>query len=142
MSNTPIAYTIMSGNPVEGFTLYGQFATNDAACEAANNDAHLANEWWVVPIHGLDADTETHTVDALHAPIGARGKQAIYTVPITFTFEGSVKAEASSPDDAKQIVESSFGLTLNGGLHESDSRIRDWSFDSHSEKRIGQPYEN
>ncbi len=139
MSNTPIAYTIMSGNPVEGFTLYGQFPTNDAACVAANNDAHLKNEWWVVPIHGLDTDSATHTAEELNEPIEVTGSQAIYKVPITFTFEGSVEAAASSPDEAKQIVESSFGLTLNGGLHESDSRIRDWSFDTHSEKLIGQP---
>lgn len=59
-----------------------------------------------------------------------------FTVPVTFKFEGTVEVQASTREKAQSIVESSFGLTLNSGLHTSDNRIADWTFDGHPEKHV------
>lgn len=54
MEQEKIGYTIMSGNPVDGFQLYGFFKDNSEACEVANNDAHLNGDWWVVPVYRVE----------------------------------------------------------------------------------------
>ena len=37
----PLAYSVMTGNPVEGLELYGLFTTAEEASEAASQDAHM-----------------------------------------------------------------------------------------------------
>jgi hypothetical protein len=59
-----------------------------------------------------------------------------FCIPVAFQFEGTVSIEADTEEAAKAIVESGFGMTLSGGLHSSDSRITDWDFDLHPEKRF------
>ena len=46
-------YTIICGNPVEGFELYGLFLTELAALEYANADAHLPDTWQIMRIHSV-----------------------------------------------------------------------------------------
>lgn len=54
MNDEPLHYTIMTGNPVEGFCLYGAFQSIDEASQAANEDAHLPPDWWIVPVLPMD----------------------------------------------------------------------------------------
>lgn len=43
-------YTVVTGNPVDGFTFYGPFTDPEDANEWA--DDNLRNlDWWVIPIH-------------------------------------------------------------------------------------------
>jgi hypothetical protein len=60
-----------------------------------------------------------------------------FAVTVTFKFEGTVEVEASSEEEAKNIVESGFGLVLGGGIHTNDSRISDWNFNAHPDKELG-----
>lgn len=51
---TPIKYTVIAGNPVDGFDANGLFDTNEEAVAWANTDAHLPDEWWVMPIYSQE----------------------------------------------------------------------------------------
>ena len=44
-------YTIICGNPVDGFELYGIFDSAADAVEFANNDADLPETWHVIAIN-------------------------------------------------------------------------------------------
>jgi hypothetical protein len=46
-----IGWTIVSGNPVDGFTLYGNYPSNEAAGQAADNDPYMDADWWIAPIY-------------------------------------------------------------------------------------------
>jgi len=48
-----IGWTVMTGNPAGGLTLYGNFSSNEEAASVANNDPHLDDYWWVVPIYAM-----------------------------------------------------------------------------------------
>lgn len=44
---------IITGNPIDGFAIFGPFADDTSAVEAANA-AHLEPDWWVAPLHTAD----------------------------------------------------------------------------------------
>jgi hypothetical protein len=44
------AAVVMSGNPVDGVTLYGPFATVDDANEWADHQHKFLSEWWIVTL--------------------------------------------------------------------------------------------
>lgn len=46
-----LGYSIITGNPVEGFSLYGFFESIIAACEAAEHDKTMPPDWWVISIY-------------------------------------------------------------------------------------------
>lgn len=71
----------------------------------------------------------------------SRKAEGKFTVPVAFKFVGTVEIEASTNEEAAAIAESSFGLTLGGGLHANDARISDWSYDMHPEKEIANAVE-
>lgn len=48
-----------------------------------------------------------------------------YKVKVQFVLEGEVTVNACSKDEAKELVEESFGLVVGGNLHSMDSRIID-----------------
>ena len=52
-----IGYTIAEGNPAEGFTMYGFFATKAQAIEASENDPTISTDWWLMPIYQSTANT-------------------------------------------------------------------------------------
>lgn len=53
MEQKPLHWTIISGNPVEGFTLYGVFKSAEEASEYAAHDKHLPPDWWVIGIYAI-----------------------------------------------------------------------------------------
>ncbi len=56
-----------------------------------------------------------------------------YKVKVQFVLEREVTVNACSKDEAKELVEESFGLVVGGNLHSMDSRIIDWDFPVHPE---------
>lgn len=56
-----------------------------------------------------------------------------YKVKVQFVLEGEVTVNAICKDEAKELVEESFGLVVGGNLHSMDSRIIDWDFPVHPE---------
>lgn len=56
-----------------------------------------------------------------------------YKVKVLFVLEGEVTVNACCKDEAKEIVDESFGIVVGGGLHSTDSRITDWDFPIHPE---------
>jgi hypothetical protein len=56
-------YTLICGNPVDGFELYGLFDTSDDAIEWANKDPDIPESWNVIGINNVDdlalPDTQT-----------------------------------------------------------------------------------
>ncbi len=56
-----------------------------------------------------------------------------YKVKVQFILEGEVTVNACSKNEAKELVEESFGLVVGGNLHSVDSRITDWDFPVHPE---------
>lgn len=56
-----------------------------------------------------------------------------YKVKVRFVLEGEVTVNAFTKDEGKEIVEESFGIVVGGGLHSTDSRIKDWDFPIHPE---------
>jgi hypothetical protein len=61
-----------------------------------------------------------------------------FIVPVTFKFEGAVEVETLTEEEAKSIVESGFGSTLNGGPHTNDDRVTDWSFNVHPQREVSE----
>lgn len=49
-----IGYTIATGNPSEGFSLYGFFSTQAAAIDATEHDRTLGPDWWLMPVYAQD----------------------------------------------------------------------------------------
>jgi len=47
-------YSIITGNPVDGFECYGVFDDANEAVEWANKDADLPDEWWVITINSIE----------------------------------------------------------------------------------------
>jgi hypothetical protein len=47
-------FTLMTGDPVGGYELYGVFLTACDAMEWGNIDADLPTPWYVVPIEPLE----------------------------------------------------------------------------------------
>lgn len=47
----PLHWTIITGNPVDGFTLYGVFKSAEEASEYASQDKTMPPDWWVIGIH-------------------------------------------------------------------------------------------
>jgi hypothetical protein len=43
-------FTIICGNPVDGYECYGIFDSEVEAINWANDDAHLTPDWWVMAI--------------------------------------------------------------------------------------------
>lgn len=56
-----------------------------------------------------------------------------YKVKVQFILEGEVTVNAYSKNEAKELVEESFGLVVGGNLHSVNSRITDWDFPVHPE---------
>lgn len=56
-----------------------------------------------------------------------------YKVKVQFVLEGEVTVNACSKNEAKELVEESFGLVIGGNLHSTNSRITDWDFPVHPE---------
>lgn len=56
-----------------------------------------------------------------------------YKVKVRFVLEGEVTVNACSKEEAKEIVDESFGIVVGGGLHSTDSRITNWDFPIHPE---------
>ena len=56
-----------------------------------------------------------------------------YKVKVQFILEGEVTVNTYCKDEAKEIVEESFGLVVDGNLHSTGSRIIDWDFPVHPE---------
>ena len=54
MEDVIIGWTIVAGNPVDGFTHYGFYDTSLEAAETANGDAHLGDDWWIAPIRWME----------------------------------------------------------------------------------------
>lgn len=46
-------YTIICGNPVDGFELYGIFESQVEAVEFANQDADLPESWHIIAINAV-----------------------------------------------------------------------------------------
>lgn len=46
-------HIVITGNPVDGFSIYGPYATKDEAIAAADN-ANLETEWWIAPLESPD----------------------------------------------------------------------------------------
>lgn len=44
-------YSIITGNPIDGFELYGIFDSEIDAIQWANNDSHLPDNWNVIKIN-------------------------------------------------------------------------------------------
>jgi hypothetical protein len=51
--NPTIAWTIMTGNPVQGLSLHGLYDSPLAASEAASGDTTMPADWWVLPIYPM-----------------------------------------------------------------------------------------
>lgn len=51
-----IGWSIMTGDPVNGFSLNGNFETGEEATGYANGDPHLDDEWWIVPIYPVESN--------------------------------------------------------------------------------------
>ena len=49
-----IGYTIVAGNPIEGFSAYGFFQTKIEAIEATEHDRTIGPDWWLMPIYKQD----------------------------------------------------------------------------------------
>ena len=49
-----IGYTITTGNPAEGFGLYGFFPDKESAITAAEHDRTMPADWWLLPIYKQD----------------------------------------------------------------------------------------
>lgn len=47
-------YTVITGNPIDGFECYGVFDSESDAIEWANNDAHVPMEWHIMAINPKD----------------------------------------------------------------------------------------
>ena len=47
-------YTIITGNPVDGFELYGIFDTEYEAISHADGDSHISDSWHIMRIDPLD----------------------------------------------------------------------------------------
>lgn len=47
-------YTIITGNPVDGFECYGVFDSQLEAIKWANHDADLPDNWNVMPINSIE----------------------------------------------------------------------------------------
>ena len=47
-------HVIISGNPVDGFEIYGPFATAEEAANFGNTDAHIDGDWWIAPLHSIE----------------------------------------------------------------------------------------
>lgn len=60
-----------------------------------------------------------------------------YTVETTFTFSGTFKVKAETKQEARELVTTSCGLVMGGGIHStlSDDEI-DWDFETHPTKKI------
>lgn len=54
-----------------------------------------------------------------------------YKVKVQFVLEGEVTVNTYCKDEAKEIVEKSFGFVVNSNLHSMDSRITGWDFPVH-----------
>lgn len=48
-----IGWSIMTGDPIDGFSLNGNFETVEEAAEYVNNDPDA--EWWIVPIYPVES---------------------------------------------------------------------------------------
>ncbi len=64
-------YTIMIGNPIDGFGCYGVFETTEAALTWANHDAHLSNDWCLMPIQAVEIEDEWRTYEVTAAGFDA-----------------------------------------------------------------------
>jgi hypothetical protein len=47
-------YTIIAGNPIDGFSCTGIFESEHEAIDWANHDAHLDDSWHVIAIQPID----------------------------------------------------------------------------------------
>jgi len=50
----PIHFVIVAGNPIDGLSIYGTFATASEACEAATYDKTMPPDWWVAPVYLME----------------------------------------------------------------------------------------
>lgn len=41
-------HVVISGNPVDGFTIWGTFKTSDDAIEWASHE--IEGDWWIAPL--------------------------------------------------------------------------------------------
>ena len=62
-----------------------------------------------------------------------------FSVPVAFTFTGTVKVKAESKEQSEEIARNNFGMVASSGsFHDNDSRVVDWTFDTHPEKLVGE----
>jgi hypothetical protein len=46
-------HVIITGNPVDGFEIYGPFATADEAAEFTMKNP-IDADWWIAPLHSIE----------------------------------------------------------------------------------------
>jgi hypothetical protein len=50
-----IGYTIVTGNPRDGFSLYGFFETQDQALMSAEDNRTITGDWWLMAVYEQEA---------------------------------------------------------------------------------------
>ena len=51
--NPVIGWTIITGNPVQGFNHYGFYESEIEAGQTASEDTEMPPDWWIAPIYPM-----------------------------------------------------------------------------------------